>query len=156
LTVHVDLRAPRYEDAQRRRAFFAQALQRLSAMPGVISASLFTTPPLSNNDTIWCDFSISGQPTREHEHHTVLQNVSPNFFQTMHLALREGRELTDGDSESSMPVAVVSEKLARLYWPGKHSVGEHIKLGLPDSQQPWLTCRVRCDRGRLPRDGLRR
>ena len=139
LTVHVDLRGPRYEDAQRRRAFFAQALQRLSAMPGVISASLFTTPPLSNNDTIWCDFSISGQPTREHEHHTVLQNVSPNFFQTMHLALREGRELTDGDSESSMPVAVVSEKLARLYWPGKHSVGEHIKLGLPDSKQPWLT-----------------
>src|SRR3989441_687057 len=139
LTVHVDLRGPRYEDAQRRRAFFAQALQRLSAMPGGISASLFTTPPLSNNDTIWCDFSISGQPTREHEHHTVLQNVSPNFFQTMHLALREGRELTDGDSESSMPVAIVSEKLARLYWPGKNSVGQHIKLGLPDSNQPWLT-----------------
>ena len=139
LTVHVDLRGSRYEDSQRRRAFLNEAVERLEAMPGVVSASVFTTPPLSNNETIWREFVINGRPTLPHERHAVVQTVSANFFRTMGLTVLEGRGFAKSDRESSMPVTIVSEKLARLSWAGESPIGQHLKLGLPNSDEPWLT-----------------
>ena len=55
------------------------------------------------------------------------------------LNLLEGRGFTEGDRESSIPVAIISEKLAKMYWPGESPIGQHIKLGSPNSDQPWLT-----------------
>jgi len=139
LTVHVDLRGSRYEDPQKRKAFFNQVIERFEGMPGVVSASVFTTPPLSNGETMWWEFTISGKPAREHEHHAMLQTVSRSFFRAVGLNLLEGRGFTEGDRESSIPVAIISEKLAKMYWPGESPIGQHIKLGSPNSDQPWLT-----------------
>jgi putative ABC transport system permease protein len=139
LTVHVDLRGTRYEDPQRRRSFLSQAMERFRTMPGVASACVFTSPPLSNNETIWREFTINSKPAPEHERHAILQTISANFFHTMELTLIEGRGFTEGDRESSTPVAIVSEKLARMYWPGESPIGQHLKIGLPTSDQPWLT-----------------
>ena len=139
ITVHVDLRGPRYTDSQKRETFFAQAMERFEATPGVASADLFTTPPLSNGETIWREFTINGKPAQEHERHALLQTVSAGFFRTMGLAVLEGRGFTEGDHESSIPVAIISEKLARTYWPGESPIGQHLKLVLPNSDQPWLT-----------------
>src|SRR5437588_12449218 len=111
-TVRVDLRGSRYEYSQRRRSFLNEAVERREAMPGVVSASVFTTPPLSNNETIWREFVINGRPTLPHERHAVVQTVSANFFRTMGLTVLEGRGFAKSDRESSMPVPILSEKLA--------------------------------------------
>lgn len=114
-------------------------MERLEAMSGVVSASIFTTPPLSNGETMWREFRINGQPTLPHERHAILQTVSASLFRTMGLTVLEGRGFTESDRESSMPVAIVSEKLARLYWPRESPIGQHLKLVSPNSDQPWLT-----------------
>ena len=139
VTVHVDLRGPRYADSQKRATFFAQAMERFETGPGAASASLFSTPPLSNGETLWREFTINSKPAQEHERHALLQTISASFFRTMGLALREGRGFTEADQESSVPVAIISEKLAKTYWPDESPIGQHIKLGLPISDQPWLT-----------------
>jgi putative ABC transport system permease protein len=139
LTMHVSLLDGRYRDSRSRIAFYDQALERLAALPGVASACVFTGPPFSNNEVIWWEFRIEGQPDNARRNSAVVQNVSPDYFRALKIGLLDGREFTPQDTETSMPVAIVGEKLARRYWPGGTPIGQHLKLGLRDSKEPWLT-----------------
>jgi hypothetical protein len=51
----------------------------------------------------------------------------------------EGREFTDRDSADSPRAAIVSESLARRYWPGTSALGRRLKIGDDDSKTPWVT-----------------
>jgi cell division protein FtsX len=81
-------------------------------------------------------------------------NVSPEYFRTMRIPLKQGREFDKFDNEQSMPVAVINETMARRYWSGKDSTGKTLgdaidkKLGrskrrtlpgLPSSRNPPVT-----------------
>jgi predicted permease len=68
-----------------------------------------------------------------------LDAVLPNYFRTMDVPVRRGRAFTNADREGSVPVVIVSEALARRAWPGMDPVGKRLKLGAPDSVEPWMT-----------------
>jgi putative ABC transport system permease protein len=58
----------------------------------------------------------------------------------MRIPLREGRILSERDGAESLPVAVVSERMARRYWPGQSALGRRIKAAAPeDPAKHWLT-----------------
>lgn len=57
----------------------------------------------------------------------------------LHIPLSRGRTFTEADVADSQPVAIVSQNLARYYWPGQKAIGQHIKLGKAGDQQPWIT-----------------
>jgi predicted permease len=63
----------------------------------------------------------------------VIQNISPEYFRTLRIALKRGRKFTAHDNTTSVPVAIVNENLARLFWPqypeGANPVGQHILIG---------------------------
>jgi putative ABC transport system permease protein len=139
LTLRVSLPESRYDNAQKRTAYFTQALQKLSALPGVAGAALFTTPPFSNNRTHWEPFATMGQATPPQGQVAVVQSISPVFFSLLKIPLRNGRGFMPSDSREALPVAIVSEKFARTYWPGKDPLGNHLRIGKPEAPGPWLT-----------------
>src|SRR5262249_21959221 len=63
--------------------------------------------------------------------------ISPDFFKASGLPLGQGRDFTDGDVLGSQRVAIISESLARLYWPGEAALGQCVMLG-----QPTASCSI--------------
>jgi putative ABC transport system permease protein len=132
-----DLREYVTKEHPRRVAFYDQALERVSALPGVVSAGYTTSVPL-----VWKGgangFTIEGrQPEPGVVTNAIHRQVSAAYFQTMGISLRAGRYLDDRDSQQSLPVAIVNEAMARSYWPNEDAVGKRFKLGVPDA--PWIT-----------------
>jgi putative ABC transport system permease protein len=56
----------------------------------------------------------------------------------LRIPLMAGRLFSDSDNESVEPVAVISRSMADRFWPGEEAIGKRIKLGAPDSHDPWL------------------
>jgi putative ABC transport system permease protein len=141
LTFQVSLPQSRYADAGKRELFYRQALEKLRAMPGVTSAAAFTTFPLSNNGVVYTSFQIEGRPVENSSSMPwgVLQTVSPSYFPMMHVPVLDGREFAQQDRESMPAVAIVSQKLARRYWPNENALGKRIQIGEPAPHGPWLT-----------------
>jgi predicted permease len=145
LTLRTTLPDNKYRDLQdyirtehpRRLSFYSQVLERVSALPGVISAGYATSVPL-----VWKGgsngFTIEGRPPDPSiVPNAIHRQVSAGYFQTMGMQLRKGRFFDDNDSEISMPVALVNESMARGYWPDDDVLGKRFKLGVPNA--PWLT-----------------
>ncbi len=142
LTMNLTLPATQYGKPAARLAFHEQVLERLSSAPGVQSASLVSHVPYSNGGGVpTSTFSIEGHlPARRGEHvEAIVETITPNYFGALNIALRDGRLLTDSDGAEATPVAVISESLARRYFPGENPLGKHIKVGNSDSDHPWMT-----------------
>ena len=142
LTMNVTLSDTQYAKDSARLAFLEQVLQRLGRLPGVESAAFVTHVPYSDGGGVSMNsFSIEGRPLagRGELRNAIIETTSPNYFGVMKIALLEGRLLTDADGADAPPAAVVSESLARRYFPGENPLGAHIKVGGMDSPRPWMT-----------------
>jgi putative ABC transport system permease protein len=140
LAMNLTLSGAQYEKDPVRRAFVEQALERLGALPGVQSAAIVTHVPYADGGGVSTfPFSIQERPTvqRGELRHAIIESISANYFAMMNIALRQGRLLNDTDGAETPPVAVISESLARRYFPGANPLGAHIKVGAMDSPRPW-------------------
>src|SRR5262249_47948705 len=140
LTMRINLPEPKYKEASTIASFYEQTLARMAAVPGVESAAVVTSVPYGNGGSSR-PFSIQDRPAPEPGMLPIarLQTISPNYFQLMHVPLLKGREFSDFDGPDSMQVAVISETMARRYWPGEDPLGKRLKIGEPDSKNPWMT-----------------
>jgi putative ABC transport system permease protein len=142
LTMNLTLPQTQYAKPAARLAFHEQVLERLSSAPGVQSASLVSHVPYSNGGGVpTSDFSVEGHPPVQRGEHVeaIVETITPNYFAALNIALRDGRLLTDSDGAEATPVTVISESLARRYFPGENPLGKHIKVGKADSDRPWMT-----------------
>jgi len=142
LTLNLHLPELQYTERPGRVTFHEQVLQRLSTIPNVQSAAMVTSVPYSNGGGVGTRaFSIEGRPVtdRGEVRNAIIQTISPSYLDLMQIALREGRELTESDAESTLPVAVISKSLARRYFPDENSLGRKVKVGQADDSSPWLT-----------------
>jgi putative ABC transport system permease protein len=57
---------------------------------------------------------------------TQLDDVSPGFFDTLRIPLKRGRSFTDLDKSQTTPVAVISEAMARHFWPDQDPIGKRF------------------------------
>jgi predicted permease len=126
----VDLGLQRY-DGPRSAAFLRDLRQRVTAAPGVRSASWTGLVPLGGGD--WVEtFSIDGfvPPPGGKPPEAGVNLVAADFYRTMGIPLAAGREFDDRlDREDSAPVALVNEAMAKRYWPGGAAVGRRITIG---------------------------
>jgi len=130
LSVQLSLPPTRYGSTSAVSVFADRLRERLLAAPHVRDVSSISLLPLSGLlSTI--DYRVSGRPEPPQDeipqaHYRI---VIPAYFRVMGIALREGREFTDEDRESSRRVAIVSRALARRHWPAGAPVGKHIVVG---------------------------
>ena len=135
-TLQFRLPPARYATKSEIARFFARAIERVRAVPGVESAALVRAVPFSGNggDTA---FTVEGRPVeRGSEPQARYHLVTPDYFRTLRIPIRRGRDFTDRDDLQAPLVAVVNETFARAAWPGDDAIGKRIKTAdLPD----WLT-----------------
>jgi putative ABC transport system permease protein len=139
LTMRMTLPESKYKDSAKQAAFYDRMLQSVGSLSGVKEAALASVVPFGIGGAS-DDFSIEGQPARPDEYRTAnRETISPSYFRLLHVALREGREFTNADAADRPQVAIISESLARRFWPGESALGRHIKMGRDDEPSPWLT-----------------
>ena len=119
------LRLP--NDRTRAVSFLTELLQRIERVPGVTSAAACGGAPLTSAGHNL--FVIEGRPKSPGDIgvDAILDPVTPGYFRTMGIALRSGRYLTAEDSERS-PNVVISEGLARRYFPNEDPLGHRISF----------------------------
>ena len=116
--------------AERSWAFQREAIRRLEALPGVVSASPANTFPLPqwNSPTIVAEIpGTAADPAAVYLAATT--SVGPRYFATLGVPLVEGRDFDDRDRPGGVRVLIVNATLARHFWPGGGAVGQGILLG---------------------------
>ena len=138
LTFRVSLPEAEYGDVGTVMAFHRGLLERVAAIPGVRSAGLITAVPLEDQKSA-SPMEAEDRPTPPGELGPLVdrRQVSPGYFGTMGIDLVEGRELTWDDRGDGVRSAVVSEALARTFWPEEASVLGHRIRGQGDEALSW-------------------
>jgi putative ABC transport system permease protein len=140
LTVGLQLAGGRYDSLAALSAFDAQMLERVRAMPGVVSAAISSTLPLTGGLGWTSDFSIAGRARDAFATEIAHREVSPTYFLTMRVPLLRGRAFTDADRGGAERVVVVNEALVRRYFRGEDPIGKRIAFDrVPDSTSKWRT-----------------
>jgi putative ABC transport system permease protein len=142
LTLSLSLPEEQYQKEPGRAAFHEQVLQRLAAIPHVPSAALATYVPYADGGgTGLSPFTIEGRAPEDRGQttSTIVETISPNYFRLMNIGLRDGRELSESDRDTTPPVAVISQNVARRYFQGENPLGKKLKIGKADADSPWMT-----------------
>jgi predicted permease len=126
LTMNVPLPAKAYPKAALIREFYEQALQRISALPGVKSDGISTDLPLNGNEHD--ALQVEGKPGNTPA--VAVSWVFGDYFSTMGIPLLRGRSFTLEDRAGSQDVALISEDAAKTLWPGQDAIGKRFTVEL--------------------------
>jgi putative ABC transport system permease protein len=121
-----DTDAVRYS-RERGQQFFDQAVTRINALPGVVSASYATRLPFSLNFNSW-NIAVPGHQKSADEMGPATQSssVSPSYFETLGLRIVQGRAFTGHDTAKTPRVAIINQTMARKYWGNGGAVGQRV------------------------------
>ncbi len=133
-----------YNQAQT-RDFYKNLLQRVRALPGIVSASTANGTPMgyyNNFDSLTVEGYVPppGQPGPA----SLYNTISTDYFQTMGIPLHHGRLFTEADDENTQYVAIVSETMAKNCWPGEDPIGHQFQMST-DSKHSIVVVGVAAD-----------
>jgi putative ABC transport system permease protein len=136
--VRISLPKLRYPDAASRLAFFEQLLPRVTAIPGVVAATTDHVGPGTGSTGLSAGMIFEGQTAEEAKRNPWAgwEPITPSYFQTLGIPIVRGRGFTSADRSDGAGVVVVSESVARRYWPGQDPIGKRLRLG---AEFPWVT-----------------
>ncbi len=119
------------------RNFYRQLLERVRRFPGVEAATLAAAVPL-DFETWSAGITIDGRPAEPgKEVIQVLDSiVDTDYFRTLGTPIVQGRPFTDRDTDTSTPVVIVNQTMAKRYWPGENPIGRRIRLTGADDTAP--------------------
>jgi predicted permease len=120
LLFDVSLARKEYKTPEQCASAFSQLEQRLTALPGVLSAT-FSGEPLINGGPSTTNFDPTGEPKGKDI--AWMNVVGDDFFETMEIPLREGRDFGAQDTGKSPKVAIINERLAQQFFPGRDPIG---------------------------------
>ncbi|MBX3280233.1 MAG: ABC transporter permease [Acidobacteria bacterium] len=153
LTLQLEFPAFRYRDEAQVLSFITQLSERLAALPGIESVSAADSLPLSRVGNMG-SITIEGKSDLKSTPDDLplgsapppppmappgapgsgfigpsafYSRVSPAYFRTLGMPLRQGREFEPQDRRCSLPVAVINEAMARRYWPGENPLGQRLR-----------------------------
>lgn len=128
MTLEVSPAREKYAEPRQRIEFYERLLERAANLPGVTAAAAVNYIPMDRGGTSSSRFRIVGQPAppKGREPYAEYRMVTPRYFEAVGTPLREGRAFNEADNETSTRVVVVSESLARRFFPGGRAVGGHL------------------------------
>ena len=114
-----------------------RVLERFRALPGVEAAGLVWPLPLEFAAS-FTDFTVDGRvpPTGQEAFRADRATVDGAFFDAAGMAIVAGRTFSEGDRRDTQPVAVISQAMARRYWPSGDALGRILRR--PDPAEPDL------------------
>lgn len=124
-TASVQLPDRRYATNATHASFFRNLVDRVAALPGVESASAGISLPFSSGGYT-ADMYIAGRPVPAVRPAARVDQVLPNYFETLQIPLMKGRTFTLHDDSNSFPVVVIDEEFARQYFPDEDPVGKLV------------------------------
>jgi putative ABC transport system permease protein len=138
LTMQVQTSGHRFQNPNVTRAFFASALDAVRQVPGVVSADFTSRLPLSGDSDAY-GVRFESVPTLEsnEDRGATRYAVTPGYFETLGIPLRQGRLLEARDIEGAPLAVVLNESYARRRFPAQDAIGKRLRIG-PDSG-PWYT-----------------
>jgi predicted permease len=116
-----------------------QILERLRTLPSVQTVAAATDLPLSGIEQA-IFYTAEGQPavTAHNTPRAYFHRVTPAFFSALRTKLVAGRAFSPEELSGNPAVVIVSENIAKRFWPGQDPLNKRIKSGGSTSQSPWL------------------
>jgi putative ABC transport system permease protein len=129
LTMRLNLPRTRYRENAESWNFYARLLQDTKALPGVQDVALTSQVPLSSTGGTAGEVEIPGKPAPRDgsQPSSAWRIVSPGYLRTLGIPLR-GRDFDEHDTADSQLVTIISEEMARRYWPGEDPIGKTVIL----------------------------
>jgi putative ABC transport system permease protein len=139
LTMRLQLPNAKYDQVDRKLAFYHETLERVSALPGVQQVSLTDGFPLVGS-AITIGYSLEGQPAwpAPKEQQCIVQSVSPAYHEVFGIRLLVGRYFAPQDNPGSQPAVIVDETFAQKHFPAlspAEVVGKQVSVG--GDNLPW-------------------
>ena len=128
LTMSVKVGKKQFASATEEAQFFQRIQERVKAIPGVEATGAVDNLPLDGGSNQ--PVAVEGQPAMalSEQPEVSVRVVTPGYFQTMRIPLLAGRDLSENDRTDSAQVVVISESMAKQFWPKGDAVGHHLKL----------------------------
>lgn len=124
-------------DIRTRSRFYADVLDRLRAVPGVSAAAGVAYLGMGREPRTARDYFVQGrregQPGERPQ--AELHAITPDYFRTLEIPVREGRDFDGTDMPERPQVAIINETLARTAFPGESPLGQHVRT---NSRAPWM------------------
>lgn len=129
LSFQYTLPASKYTEDDQIINFNMQLMERLRALPGVESVSGASALPLGKQSN-YTSFTIDGQPPLPPGEFLLSEHIGvfPDYFKTMRVQLRQGRDFTPQDTMKSHQVVIINEAMANQFWPNENPIGKTIKI----------------------------
>lgn len=132
LTLQIALPETKYTTGVQVTEFYDSLLRNLRTSPNVKSAGAASST--GSADAVY----IQGRPEPQAgEPRPTVRSVTGRYFAALALPIVEGRAIAEQDGEDAPPTVVLSETVARYYWPAGHAIGQHIRLR--KSAARWMT-----------------
>jgi predicted permease len=135
LTVSLNLPFASYGSHERVTGFYAQLVDRVRALPGVVAAAGTSEPPIigfeMTRDT-YAEGHVRAAGEREDYQYRA---VEPGFFEAMRIRVVRGRAFEPSDRSGSRPVVIVNESMAKLFWPGGDPTTGRLRFS---PEEPWI------------------
>jgi predicted permease len=134
MTMTVSIPQSKYDTPARSTAFFDELLRRVRALPGVDSAAVIDSVPISGGGPIQ-PIVIEGRPSgaMSEQPEMAVRQSSPGYLRTMRIPLLRGRDFRERDTRA----VLISESVAKRFWPGQDPLGARIRFTLVDKEAVW-------------------
>jgi putative ABC transport system permease protein len=133
LTMHLTLASSLYNSDLKQATFYEKLTEQVKTLPGVRNAAVTLTLPMTGWAGSPVQLSDAPRLKLNERPISIVQLVSPDYFNTLRIPVKRGRQFTAHDNLSSAPVVIISETLARHFWPqypaGPDPIGQQILIG---------------------------
>ena len=129
VTMRMSLTGPKYSKTAGAADTIRAGLERIRALPGVVSAAVTCLVPLQGN--LFLPFNIIGRPPADGPYTggAGWNAVSPGYFDAFKIPLKRGRTFTDRDNGGSPPGVVINETMAKQFWKDRDPLESRIVIG---------------------------
>jgi putative ABC transport system permease protein len=125
---------PKSPDKAQRSPFYDEFLPRVAALPGVRSVAAIDSLPMHGGSEQ--PIAIEGRPAEVFalQRNVSVRQATPGYFRTMEIPMLSGRDFNLADTSNEKSVAVISQAMANLFWPGENPVGRRFRISFtPDT-----------------------
>jgi putative ABC transport system permease protein len=129
LTLEVSIPSSKFSEPAQQVRFFERVLDQVRALPGIQSAGFVDSLPLSG-DGSHQPISVEGRPVvpMADQPEVDVRLISPGYMSAMHIALLGGRDLDPSDVANRPGAVLISQSMAKLFWPNENPIGKHLTL----------------------------